>query len=224
MSKEQRLCIAVLVCALLSLPLVAPAAQAVEYEVTITNLTARQTFTPILVVSHRPSVSLFVLGQPASHELEVLAEAGDLAPFKTLLSGTSGVSHIADSGGPLPAGQSVTVRIRADNGARRLSLAAMLVPTNDGFFAVQDVLVPPGHHPLTLYANAYDAGGEANDELCSSIPGPPTVCQGEGFNPSRQGDVGFVHVHRAIHGQGDLDAAEFDWRNPVAKITIRRAS
>jgi hypothetical protein len=47
------------------------------FEVTITNITAGQVFTPILLASHRPGVRLFNVGEPASEELEVLAEEGD---------------------------------------------------------------------------------------------------------------------------------------------------
>ena len=45
-----------------------------QFEVTITNLTRSQTFTPILVASHRKPVSLFTLGDPASDELAALAD------------------------------------------------------------------------------------------------------------------------------------------------------
>ena len=44
----------------------ADAAQAeTTYEVTITNVTRGQTFTPQLIVTHRRSVSLFTAGEPA---------------------------------------------------------------------------------------------------------------------------------------------------------------
>jgi hypothetical protein len=33
-----------------------------------------------------------------------------------------------------------------------------------------------------------------------------------------------VHIHSGIHGIGDLRPEHFDWRNPVARITIRRVS
>ncbi len=32
----------------------------------------------------------------------------------------------------------------------------------------------------------------------------------------------YVHVHAGIHGIGNLPAADRDWRNPVAQITIQR--
>ena len=58
----------------------------------------------------------------------------------------------------------------------------MLIPTNDGFVSVQNIAPPYGRRARTLYAPAYDAGGEPNDELCVSIPGP--VCGGAGSSPT----------------------------------------
>ena len=54
-----------------------------SYEVTITNLTRAQAFTPILVASHRRGVHLFELGSEASAELSALAEGGDVGPLTT---------------------------------------------------------------------------------------------------------------------------------------------
>ena len=192
-----------------------------RFEVTITNLTAHQVFTPIMVASHRKGVQLFTLGQPASVELEILAEAGDTGPLSAALAARPDVLEVT-TGGPLPAGQSQTIFVGTRDGFDHVSVAAMLVPTNDAFFAVNGVEGPEGNEELTLFSVAYDAGTEANDELCAHIPGPPSVCTGEGFNPSRAGAEGFVHVHRGIHGGGDLSAGVWDWRNPVAKVTVRR--
>jgi hypothetical protein len=36
------------------------------------------------------------------------------------------------------------------------------------------------------------------------------------------GAEGFVHVHAGIHGIKDLVPARDDWRNPVARIEVRR--
>ncbi|HYO80686.1 MAG TPA: spondin domain-containing protein, partial [Bryobacteraceae bacterium] len=68
-----------------------------------------------------------------------------------------------------------------------LSVAAMLVPTNDAFFAINGTQVLEGSETVVLMSPAYDTGTEANDELCRNIPGPPGVCMGEGFNASRVG-------------------------------------
>lgn len=177
----------------------------VMYEVTITNLTRGSLFTPILVASHRSGVSLFALGEPASAELAMLAEGGNVEPLAQALRADSRVVDVANSGGLLEAGQSVTVQVAAQ-GADRVSLAAMIVPTNDGFIALNGVEAPRSGSE-THRVPGYDAGSEPNDERCASIPGPQ--CGGEGVSPSASGE-GFVHVHAGIHGIGDLKAEEYD--------------
>jgi len=199
------------------------AAAAPRFEVTVTNLTRGQQFTPILVASHREGVRLFTLGSPASSELATLAEEGNTAPLAALLLATPGVRDIATSAGLLNPGQSVTISVDAGGGFDHLSVAAMLIPTNDGFFALNGVEGPLGDQALTLYSPAYDAGSERNDELCASIPGPFFAeCGGAGGGGKPGGGEGYVHIHAGIHGVGDLDPAHRDWRNPVAQVTIRR--
>ena len=186
------------------------------YAVTITNLTRGSSFTPILVASHRPGVELFTLGQAASDELAAMAEGGDTAPLEAALLDSGQVVGTGHSQGLGP-GQSVTVEVPAGN-ANRISLAAMILPTNDGFIALNGVEVPRAGSQI-FRVPGYDAGSEPNDELCASIPGP--LCGGEGGSPNAGGE-GFVHIHAGIHGIGDLSAADYDWRNPVATIKVER--
>uniref|UniRef100_UPI0015C41B44 spondin domain-containing protein n=1 Tax=Candidatus Entotheonella palauensis TaxID=93172 RepID=UPI0015C41B44 len=150
--------------------------------------------------------------------VEILAEAGDTAPLTVALSALPAVMDVQDVGAPLAPGESVTVSVMADATFNRISVVAMLVPTNDAFVAVNAVDISGGS--VTVRALAYDAGTEFNDELCAHIPGPASVCTGEGFNMSRDNAEGFVHVHRGIHGIGDLNASVYDWRNPVARVSI----
>lgn len=194
-----------------------------RYEVTITNLTRGQQFTPILVASHREGVQLFALGHPASSELATLAEEGNTGPLTSVLRGLAEVRDVTSSSGLLDPGHAVTVTVEGGAGFDHLSVAAMLIPTNDGFFALNGVAGPRGNQTLTLFSPAYDAGSERNDELCASIPGPFfTECGGPGGGAKAGGGEGFVHIHAGIHGIGNLNAAQRDWRNPVAEITIRR--
>jgi hypothetical protein len=199
-----------------------------RFEVTVTNLTRGQTFTPVLVASHREGVTLFTLGAPASPQLATLAEEGDTAPLTTLLLSTPGVRDVANSGAPpagfVSPGQSKTIIVDAGGDADHISVAAMLIPTNDGFFALNGVPAPKGEAMLTYFSPAYDAGSERNDELCASIPGPNfTECGGPGGGGKPAGgEEGYVHIHAGIHGIGDLDASVRDWRNPVALIRVRR--
>jgi len=187
------------------------------YDVTITNLTNSISFTPILVTSHRKPVSIFELGSPASGELRMLAEGGDVVPMTTLLKADSQVVDVQNSGGLLAPGASISVRVSAKRGAKLISLASMMLPTNDGFIGLDSVQVPKSGS-ATYYSPGYDAGTELNDELCANIPGP--TC-GAGNGAPGQGE-GYVHIHRGIHNIGDLNASMYDWRNPVAKITITR--
>lgn len=192
-----------------------------QYEVTITNLTRGQSFTPILVVSHREGVNLFKLGDAASDELSALAEGGDVGPLTMMLEADSRVIDVQNSGGLLAPGDSVTVLVDAKKGAKQISVASMLIPTNDAFFALNAVTAPKGgksSKAMMYLSPAYDAGSEPNDELCAYIPGP--VCGGAGPSPGVGGED-YVHIHAGIHGVGDLPASERDWHNPVARIVIR---
>jgi len=200
-------------------------ASALDYEVTVTNLTRGQQFTPILVASHKAGVRLFELGTPASPQLKTLAEEGNVAPMTALLLGNPNVRDVVNSGGLLNPGKSVTQRVSTLGGFDNVSVAAMLIPTNDGFFAVNDAEGPNGQDVITLFSPAYDAGTERNDETCASIPGPFFIeCGGPGGGGAPGGGEGYVHIHAGIHGIGDLDPALRDWRNPVARITIRRVN
>jgi Spondin_N len=190
-----------------------------NYEVTITNLTRAQAFTPILVASHAKGVKLFELGAAASNELSALAEGGDVAPLTAVLGANHNVRDITNSGGLLMPGQSVTVMVSAQRGAREISLASMLIPTNDSFIALNGVKAPKHNKTTVYYSPGYDAGSELNDELCLNIPGP--VCGGAGGSPEAGGE-GYVHISSGISGKADLAADAYDWRNPTAKIVIKR--
>jgi hypothetical protein len=211
---------------LLALVVSAPAVHAggpgsAVYEVTVTNLTRAQTFTPFLVVAHRPHVRLFEVGQPASDDLEALAEEGDTSFFEDTLAGTPGVHGITVGGGLLGPGETTTMEVEGHS-RDRVSLAAMLIPTNDGFVALSSA-GPFGRRLRSTYAPAYDAGTEMNDEACASIPGPPfEECDGPRGGAPDGGEEGYVRIHEGIHGVGDFYAHTRDWRNPVAKISIRR--
>jgi hypothetical protein len=195
-----------------------------RFAVTITNLTRGQQFTPILVASHRTGVRLFEVGEAASTELAIVAEEGNTAPLAALLGSNPRVLDVQVGGGLLDPGQSKTVIVGTRGSFDRVSVAAMLIPTNDGFFALNGVEGPEGRQTLVLSSPAYDAGSEVNDERCASIPGPFFIeCGGPGGGAAVSGgEEGFVHIHAGMHGIGDMDVSQRDWRNPVARITIRR--
>jgi hypothetical protein len=204
-----------------------PAAAAREgllYEVTVTNATYNQQFTPLLLVTHEGSVRLFEIGTPASSGLATLAEEGDVVPLRAVLDANPDVNMTTAGAGLTNAGNSVTLTIRGRPFRDRLSLAAMLIPTNDTFVALNSVDLPV-HGTAHYTARAYDAGSERNDELCASIPGPNfPECGGPGSGGKPGGGEGFVHVHRGIHGVGNLLPENRTWKNPVAFITVKRVN
>jgi hypothetical protein len=199
-----------------------------EYEVTVINATRGQTFTPLGVLTHAPGVRLFRLGAPAISVLETVAEEGNLDPLVTLARGFPSVVFDVQTSGAPPAGFTApgaakTVQVQAPLGAQ-LTLVGMLIPTNDAFVAVNGVDLPRDFAPVTFDAIAYDAGTEVNDELCASIPGPNyPECGGPGGGGApTSGAEGYVHVHAGMHGVGDFSEAQRDWRNPTARVVVRR--
>ena len=196
-----------------------------KYEVTITNLTRGQVFSPPIVIAHDSKFSLFTLGDPASDELAALAEGGATGPLEGLIHGRY-PSVVA--GGPIMPGDSASVKLEISKRSRSrlISVAGMLVSTNDALFAARDIWFL-GRRNVIVMAPAYDAGSEKNTAACEDIPGPP--CGDPNEHPA-DGEEGYVHVHAGIYGIApieDEDAprlipAERNWNNPVAKITIRR--
>lgn len=204
----------------------ATAQPGMNFEVTITNLTPGQTFTPQLVVTHSRDYLMFRLGEPASEALEILAEGGDTAPLVEEIGDLATEATTID--GLLGPGETTSVVVSGNPGRDFISVAAMLIPTNDNFVALNRVKLPRAS--AAYLVPAYDAGTEANDQNCLNIPGP--LCGGEGYSPEpAEGDEGFVHIGNGFHelegvGVDDdiLGPQGYDWRNPVARITVRRMS
>ena len=121
--------------------------------------------------------------------------------------------------GPILPGETATVRVSGDPWwFNRLSIAGMLVITNDAFYGLNGAKLPR-YGSASFSSPGYDAGSEANNERCAFIPGPP--CNNPGVRDTANAE-GYVHIHAGIHGIGDLDASVYDWRNGVASIRVRR--
>lgn len=73
---------------------------------------------------------------------------------------------------------------------------------------------------MVIYSPGYDSGTEGNDESCAHIPGP--ACSMFTKDSNAPAGEGAVHVHRGIHGGGDLDPSVHDWRNPVIKVSFEQ--
>ena len=197
-----------------SLLFTATAAADAFYEVTVYNITKGLTFTPTLVASTRNGDRFFASGFAASSELEIIAETGDSAP----LAGSLDAYDVSSLGFIGPGGSDTTV-VATKGAYQGVSIASMLIPTNDTFFAVNGIDGPSGNKTIAVHAIGYDAGTELNDELCVSLPGPG--CGGDPGPASDNGE-GYIYVSNGIRGVGDLDADALDFNNPVARITITR--
>lgn len=187
-----------------------------RYRVTITNITKGQIFSPGLVIAHEEDWRLFELGEAAPAGIQPLAEDGDNSLLAGLLSQEPQVRSIRSDVGPLMPGQSTEIVIATTADARWISVAGMLVTTNDAFYAVRG-LEAPSTGSRTVRADAYDAGTEFNSERCQYIPGPPC---GMGGSHDPADAEGYVFISPGIHGGGDLDPADFDWRTVVAQVRI----
>ncbi|MEM7337023.1 MAG: spondin domain-containing protein [Actinomycetota bacterium] len=205
-----------------------PASGGVRYTITVENLTRGQYLTPPNWAVHDVEASVFERRRPASPGLQSLAENGGVADLAAELTaaideagrGTSGVA--GDT--PIEPGARRTFDVTTT--ADRLSLAAMLVCTNDGFAGLDGQGLPRyDGHSRTYYLPAYDAGTEINTEARTDLVPAPFCGPGDGSTMSNPdlAEGGVVRLHRTIQGTGDL-GPEFDWARRVAKVTVTRDS
>ena len=197
-------------------------AQTVTYEVSITNITRSQIFSPPVVIAHHRNWHLFELGAPATGALATMAEDGDAEPLRDDALAHELVDSAVIGEEMVMPGETLTIQIEAHPYTDSLSVAAMLVTTNDAFFAVDGARAPfarfkQGGAYERVFADAYDAGSEENTENCEHIPGPP--CMNMGVRVTENAE-GYVYVHSGIHGNGDV-SSEYDWRSSVALVEIR---
>ena len=205
--------------------------------VSVTNLTSGIYFTPLLVAAHDGHNSLFTVGEPASSSLEIMAECGDISGLVADLNAAGADTLVNPAGGLLAPGETATGKLMPSGHNRYLSLAAMLLPTNDGFVGLDSLPIPraSGTYVYDLYG--FDAGTEVNDEIlftesCDTstqgIPGDPTELSGTGGTGVASLEPNLtVHIHRGnvgdldlAGGPSDLSSAYHQWHNPVARLVI----
>jgi hypothetical protein len=164
---------------------------ATEIRVKIENLqpTDGFFFTPVWLGFHDGGFDLYDVGSAAGVELEAIAEQGNPGPLSTLfqsVTNSDGTARydatITSPGGFADApvfdpGETVTIDLSVPDAAsnRYLSIASMVIPSNDAFFGNGD---PAAHQvfsvsgnllgPLTIEifgADIYDSGTEVNDTM-----------------------------------------------------------
>jgi hypothetical protein len=216
----------------------APSRTTAAYQITITNLTSGQAFSPPVLATHRRSTSLFHVGRRASKGIQEIAENGNNAALLAALAENRRVFKVVEGPAPLvpaanpgntPFTNSATYTIEADSRHRFLSFATMLICTNDGFTGVDSVRLPPWvGESITLYSQGYDAGTEINTERFADIVPP---CQGligvtgepgTGVSNPALAENGRIRHHPGIKGVAGLQPQIHGWADPVAKIEIKR--
>lgn len=220
----------------LSASLAAATSSAEIVDIEITNLTQGIYYTPFLIAAHDDSVQFYELGQPASDALATMAEGGDISLLSAAVTGAGGVVSENPAGGLLAPAASTAISDFDTGDNPYLSIAAMLLPTNDGFAGLNAWPIPSTAGSYTLYLNAYDAGSEANDEIVNGggalgTPGIPAAPGGQaGTGGTGVTDVETnttVHVHRgnlgdsdASGGASDVNSTVHRWLNPVVKVVV----
>jgi hypothetical protein len=213
------------------------AANAVDFNVRITNLSNGIYFTPFLVAAHDQSASLFSVGQPASANLQAMAEGGEISGLVSELQALGATVAENPAGGLLAPAQSTDVDLNTDGTSNdRLTIVAMLLPTNDAFAGVNAIVIPADPGTYVYDVPAYDAGTEANDEQLTGggapgaqgIPADPGGLAGTGGTGAAAADANpNVHIHRntlgdtdQTGGASDLDSRVHRWLNPVIRVVI----
>lgn len=211
--------------------------QAQDLSITLTNTTQGLYFTPVITSAHTSDENIFTLGTSATSELQTMAEGGDISGLVSVLSNADANINENPAAGLLAPGASTTYTLTNDETNTYLSVAAMVLPTNDGFVGLDSWKIPEEAGTYTVFLNAYDAGTEANDEIRGSgtpgeagMPVPPPLdpllgMNGTGVTDMESNDK--VHIHRGSLGDSDMSAGISDinnsvqrWLNPVAKLTI----
>ena len=221
---------------LLATALLSTSAFAKDIDVKITNLTSGIYFTPLLVSAHTKDAQLYKAGDVASLNLQKMAEGGNIDGLKADLDNASANSVTNPASGLLAPGKSTMTSLSTDQNNDYLSIVAMMLPTNDGFIALNSVKIPDAKGVYKFVLNAHDAGTEANNEIINGkgmpdmlgIPADPSngkyVSNATGIQTQKEG---FISIHRgnigdldSTGGASDLDAKKHRFLNPVASVII----
>jgi hypothetical protein len=215
------------------------------YTLAITNLTHGQPMAPTAFILHEPGFHSFAATQSASLGLEILAEGGDPSMLISEASDAVQFLDAATNGALLGPGASsdaislIVPTLDTDN--LRLTVASMLVDTNDAFTGVDasDISNLAVGQTMMLTLNTWDAGTEINTETASTMPGPAASAAGgggaaAGFDATRDDIIDAVRIHAGVvTKENAMDASKeglassvldqsdrFD--NPSARVTITR--
>lgn len=204
--------------------------------ISLTNLTHGNHFTPLFFSAHAADQHIFQISTNASASLQAMAEGGDISGLAADMTALNADVTENPAAGLMQPGQTVNFDMNTQDTNTHLSIAAMILPTNDGFVGVDSLPVPTQHGTYTYYLNSYDAGTEANDEIINGgsapgvagIPADPLGQGGSnGTGVTNTENNTSVHIHRGVLGDTDVNGGASDidsrvhrWLNPVARLVI----
>ncbi len=159
----------------------------------------------------------------------------------TLSAATQAVGGVAAGAQPVVSGgipaaaefpSVATLEVSAERKATRISVASMLICTNDGFSIVHDQKLPRKvGDSVAFFSHAYDAGTEVNTEAfadlvppCQGLVGVTGEAEGTGMSNPDLAEGGVVAPHPGISGQADLEAAAHAVAESPAVIVVERIS
>lgn len=207
-----------------------------ELSISFTNLTHGNHFTPLLFSAHAEDQHLFEISTSASSNLQAMAEGGDISGLVADLTALNADITANPAAGLMAPGQSVSFELDTHEINSKLSITAMILPTNDGFVGLDSLNIPTRAGTYTYYLNGYDAGTEVNDEIingggapgAAGIPADPLGQNGMNATGVINSENNTnIHVHRGVIGDtdttggaSDLDSRIHRWLNPVARLVI----
>jgi len=207
-----------------------------ELNINFTNLTHGNHFTPLLFSAHTEDQHIFEINTSASENLQAMAEGGDISGLLVDLTALSADSAANPAEGLMAPGQSISFELSTQEINNKLSITAMILPTNDGFVGLDSLSIPTEEGTYTYYLNGYDAGTEVNDEIingggapgAAGIPADPLGQNGTNASGVINSENNtHIHIHRGVIGDtdttggaSDLDSRIHRWLNPVARLVI----
>jgi hypothetical protein len=114
----------------------------------------------------------------------------------------------------------VHAKIDSTPGKRKLSVAGMLICTNDGFGAIDSVQLNTNGEKQVIYGFAYDAATENNTEDYVDLVPPCDGLGQTGMSNPGLAEGGVVHAHAGIQGGADLLAGVHGWSGAVIMVEI----
>ncbi len=201
----------------------------VMFEVSVTNETAGQPFSPMTLVVHQAGQAFWEIGQPVTVALERIAESGNAMFWRDALKADSMVYQIKEGKGLILPGQSETFTVELSPAVLandpRISFAAMLGKTNDGLVLMsgQKLNTLKSGETASMQLLSYDAGTELNRETAATLG----ALGGEGFSAVRDDRVDQLTLHPGVVSKDDglTNSGLTDlekWDNAVAKVDIKR--